>query len=147
MGKYSTMFNKELEQLRHDRETQKEQAEQKEREAARPLLEKLMPFLAAAKSDLEESGITIDFNPRWDHPRDGRQYLVFQLQRTDQSAKGSVFRFTLGLPNEPFFAHRLTPREKNEKLLFQAKNIEEVTEDQIASVIRDAVMEFVALSI
>src|SRR2546423_14396098 len=109
MGKYSDMFNEEVGHLRHDRETQEEQAEQKEREAARPLLEKVMPFLGAAKTDLEESGITIDFNPRWDHPRDGRQYLVFQLQRIDQSTKGSVFRFTMGSTSEPFLAHRLTP--------------------------------------
>src|SRR5437762_2372949 len=147
MGKYSDMFNEEVGRLRHDRETQEEQAKQKEREAARPLLEKVMPFLSAAKTDLEESGITIDFNPRWDHPSDGQQYLVFQLQRTDKSTKGSVFRFTLSPTKGAFFAHRLTPREKNEKLLLEAKNIGEVTEDQIASVIREAVMEFAALSI
>ena len=81
MGKYSDMFNEEVGHLRHDRETQEEQAKQKEREAARPLLEKVMPFLSAAKTDLEESGNTIDFNPRWDRPRDELQYLAFQLQR------------------------------------------------------------------
>ena len=70
MGKYSDMFNEEVGHLRHDRETQEEQAKQKEREAARPLLEKVMPFLSAAKTDLEESGITIDFNPRCDRPTD-----------------------------------------------------------------------------
>jgi len=147
MGKYSDMFNEEVGHLRHDRETQEEQAKQKEREAARPLLEKVMPFLSAAKTDLEESGITIDFNPRWDRPRDELQYLAFQLQLTDKSIKGSVFRFTLQQNNGSFFAHRQSPREKQDKLLLEAKNIGEVTEDQIASVIREAVVEFAALSI
>ena len=150
MSKYGEMFKAEIDKANKERQddqtknrAQIEMATARKDEEFRPLRERILPHLQAARSQLPSRVVKLELEPVLNSLSDDRPHLMFQLVGSTGRQPTSVYKFTL-LNDGTVIADMCkpqAPRNTADRQLMK-KNIEEVKEADVAEVIRIAFEEF-----